>query len=187
MSIDWASLADMATDGSEYATQQAKRRAAIQAALALRAQQQAAALATCDAPVAPCKPSTVASSNVSALATSNVAEQPRDPVAVLGAALDAAVDDAARATLLAAAPPKVREQLWARSTYYKFMADTAASVAADLRAFAALDAALSAAPDDAARRVILSAADPHFVAKWREHRTTTEDSARRRYLALDAD
>lgn len=160
-----------------------ERRKKIAAALAARAAATPAAPASAparsDAQVAP--------ASFVAMPEPVVAEPPRDAVTLLETALAAAADDAGRAALLAAASPRTREQLWARSTYRKIISDTEAAMAAEGRVFAALDAALNAAPDDAARRVILSAAGPQFVARWRAHRSDTEDAARRRYLALAGD
>jgi hypothetical protein len=165
-----------------------ERRKMIAAALAARAAATPAAPASAparnDAQVAP---GSVAPASYVTMPEPVAVEPPRDAVTLLETALAAAADDAGRAALLAAASPRTREQLWARSTYRKIISDTEAAMAAEGRAFAALDAALNAAPDDAARRVILSAAGPQFVARWRAHRSDTEDAARRKYLALAGD
>jgi hypothetical protein len=105
------------------------------------------------------------------------------------AALDAARDDAERLALLNAVPRKVREELAAELCYRKFIADTAAAVAAERAALAAFSRELDEAPDDSARlRVIATAqADPGrgpaFVTEWSWQRNATEDDWRRRYLA----
>lgn len=181
--MNWHEVVDALTCSDlEY-----ERRKKIAAALAARA---TAAPAPSDAQVAPARiPRTdagVAPPSYVTMPEPVVAEPPRDAVTVLETALAAAADDGERAALLAAASPRTREQLWARSTYRKIMSDTEAAMAAEGRAFGALDTALGAAPDDAARRVILSAAGPQFVARWRAHRTDTEEAARRRYLARAA-
>jgi hypothetical protein len=106
------------------------------------------------------------------------------------AALDVASDDEARAALVANCPKKLLEQLHAALFYRKFIADSAAAVAAERAAFAAFTSELDAAPDDAARLHIIEAArrDPEggeaFVAEWTWRRTATEADWAARYFAM---
>ncbi len=104
---------------------------------------------------------------------------PVEPVRVLDAALNAAVDDVARAALLAAAPKHVREQLVAGLRYQAFIRETAAP-----DEYETFDAALAAATTDAARVALLAGRDAAFLAEWARRVRETSDDVRRRYLAL---
>jgi hypothetical protein len=107
-----------------------------------------------------------------------------DPVETLLAALDAAHDDDARATLLAAAPQEVREQLAHTLAYRRFIADVARELENDERKRSDFMRLLDAAVDDAARRALITATDPKFLAEWRWRARATEDAWLRRYMAL---
>jgi hypothetical protein len=107
-------------------------------------------------------------------------------VDALVAVLDAATDDTERATLLAAASEGMRRKLRVRLGYLRFIEETDRKVQDDRRRYAGFTEALEAAPDDAARLAIVRPTDPKFLAEWRWHQTATEDSRRKRYLALTA-
>lgn len=181
--MDWSLLAEWSAH-PERVEYRLKMQRLVEAAAAAAREQPAAAAAvassdasTVAAPGAPDVASVPASSVVA------VSKPLHELATELSAALDAAADDAERAALMSAASPQVREHLWARSTYLKLWRETDAEGDAEQEAFRALSTLLDVAKDDAARRAILSAADPQFVARWREHRTDTQDAARRRYLA----
>jgi hypothetical protein len=99
-------------------------------------------------------------------------------------ALDNATDDTERATLLAATPEGMRRLLRVRLVYRRFIEATERKVKDDSRRRAEFTEALEAAPDDAARLSIVRAAGPAFLAEWRWAATATDDSRRKRYLAL---
>jgi hypothetical protein len=100
-----------------------------------------------------------------------------DPVRVLDAALHAAVDDVARAALLAAAPRSVREQLAALSGYKQFMRD-------EPDEYDVFEHALGGAANDADRATLIAGRTPAFLVEWAWRTRATSDDWRRRYLAL---
>lgn len=184
--INWGRLAEWAANPARY-EYQAELQQKIQAALAAREQQQAAAASSDASPA----PATEHNAPASAPSIATAPSLPRavatpksvpELVTALAAALDAVTNDAERTALLAAAPRQVREQLNARLTYLKLIRDSEAEIAAERGAYAAFSACLDLAEDDAARLAIIRSAAPAFVAKWREHITDTQESARRRYL-----
>lgn len=121
----------------------------------------------------------------SALIATHVATAtPLDTVATLHAALDGAPDDEARAALLAAASDETRSQLANVLAYRRFIADVARAAENDERKREDFTRLLDAAVDDATRVAIIRAADPAMVAEWRWRASATEESWKRRYMAL---
>lgn len=108
---------------------------------------------------------------------------PPDPATTLLAALDTAVDDKARATLLAAASDETRSQLAHTLAYRRFIVDVARATVDDERKLAEFSRALDVAADDVARVAVIRAADPAMVAEWRWRAKATEESWLRRYMA----
>lgn len=100
--------------------------------------------------------------------------------------IEGAVDDAERATLLAAAPEATRRQLRVRLQYRRFIEVTDREGEAMRRKLVEFTAVLEAATDDAARLAIIGGADPKFLAEWRWCSTATADIRRKRYLAFTA-
>ena len=105
-----------------------------------------------------------------------------DPMDALIAALEAATDDAERASLLAAASERTRRMLRVRLAYLRLIAETDRDIEIRRCRLAEFTASLDAAPDDDARLAVISAADPKFLAEWRWHGTATDDIRRKRYL-----
>lgn len=167
--MDWSDMAEWLKRPATFEYNLEQRRK-VEVALAARNAAEAAATATVAVPVVPTEPVVVVA-------------PPVDPVTALEAALAAAADDTERARLLAAASPKTRELLWARSTYRKLRVDTDAAIAAERAAHVEFSARLDLAEDDAARLAIIRSEPPEFVQRWRFARADTEAAARRRYLA----
>lgn len=130
-------------------------------------------------------PSVPERASASALIATHVASAtPLDPVVTLLAALDVAPDDEARAALLAAASDETRSQLANVLAYRRFIADVARAAENDERKRSDFTRLLDAAVDDATRVAIIRAADPAMVAEWRWRASATEESWKRRYMAL---
>jgi len=99
-----------------------------------------------------------------------------DPVRVLDAALNAAVDDVVRAALLAAAPRLVREQLVALWGYKSLITDQPDE-------YEVFGYALDAAANDADRATLIGGRPQAFLVEWAWRTRATSEDWRRRYLA----
>ena len=100
-----------------------------------------------------------------------------DPVLMLDAALNVAVDDVARHALLTAAPRFVREQLAALSGYRELNKD-------EPDEYDVFEHALRVAANDAGRAALIAGRTPAFLVEWAWRTRATSDDWRRRCLAL---